>query len=200
MTFVVKGDFFKKYKTGDNVIYNLSVLEKLYEFFDDPHTQNKEILLKPIIITIISIIEAILHDFHARIKFNTNEIVSGLTEDFIHYVRKKEIDDFDKYIRSSERYDLFKLQGTSFYKKLDTLRIIRNRVHIQNKWGYKPVDEHAVFVVSNKGIAEICLEIVVKTMHDKYQRPSKLRDYVGDLTFPWKERLTTYPPIVGSSN
>lgn len=192
MSFVVKGDFFAKFKIGDNVQYNLSVLEKMYEFFDNPNTQNKELLIKPIIIILISIIEAILYDFHVKVRTNVHEGVPGLDEDTVSDIRNKQFDELGKYIKSSKQHDLFKLEGTSFYDKLEKLRKIRNRVHIQNKWRNKPDDECSVFTSNNKGIAEICLEVVSKTMHYRHPRPLKLRGHVGDLKFPWKEHLKTF--------
>lgn len=189
MSFEIEGDFFCIFKTGDNIRYNLSVLEKLYEFFDDPHTKDKKLLLKPITIILVSIIEAILHDFHVRVRTNIHEGVFGLKDNVINYIRNKEVDEFANYIESSKRHDLFKLAYTNFYEKLDKLRVIRNRIHIQNKWGYEPANDYALFTDSNKILAELCLEVVVKTMHNNHPRPSEMSDYVGNLKFPWKERL-----------
>ena len=188
MTFVVKGDFFGKFKTGDNIQYNLSVLAVLYKIYENQNTKDNVLYLKPITIILVSIIEAILHDFHSKVRTNVNEGVIGLADSVVNYIRRKEIDEFGKYIESSKRHDLFDLDHTDFYKKLDDLRIIRNRIHIQNKWGSKPENEYDVFTSGNKDLAELCLEVVVKTMHRDHPRPDQLKDYVGNLTFPFTER------------
>ena len=133
-----------------------------------------------------------MHDFHLRIRVNTSEGVAGVTDDVVSYIRERKIDEFGKYIRSSKRHDLFKQEGTRFYDKLDDLRKIRNRVHIQNKWNNEPKNEYDLFTDINKNFAEICLEVVVKTMHHRYRRPDDMNDFVGELKFPWEERLKTF--------
>lgn len=191
MSFWIEGNFFCVFKTGDNVLYNLVVLNKLYEVFDDPQTKNKNLFLKPITITLISIIEAVLHDFHVRVRANVHEGVKGLADSVINYIRTRELDEFAQYIESSKRHDLFRLAQTNFYEKLEELRKIRNRIHIQNTKGYDPADEYKLFTNESKILAELCLEVVVKTMNSKYPRPSEISGYVGKLDFPWNEHLKT---------
>jgi hypothetical protein len=53
--------FIWNFKHGDNILYNLEILQTLYE--TGVTAKNKSRLNKPITITIISIIEAILVDF-----------------------------------------------------------------------------------------------------------------------------------------
>lgn len=188
MSFIIKGNFFCRFKIGDNIIYNLSILKKLYEY-QDQIIYKKEILVKPIVLIIVSIIEAILHDFHLRIKANVNEGVPGLLEAVLLRVRNEQIDKLKQYIDSAKRHDLFKLQDESFYDSLHNIRKIRNRVHIQNIYGEKPANELDLFIESTRIEAEKCLEKVVKTMSSQYARPNNLANHVGDLEFPWKEHF-----------
>ncbi len=188
MSFVVQGNFFCRFKTGDNIIYNLSVLEKLYNCSSHMR-QGKELTVKPIVIIIASIIEAILHDFHLRIRANVHEGISGLVDEVLIYVRNKEIDKFEKYIKSAKKHNFFKLTDMSFYDDLDDLRKIRNRVHIQNLSRDLPENEFELFDLTVKEKAEKILEKVVKTTSTEYARPDNLANQVGELNFPWDEHF-----------
>lgn len=188
MDFVVRGSFFCRFKTGDNIIYNLSILKKLYECSFGTEPENI-LTVKPKVILIASIIEAILQDFHLRIRANTHEGVSGLVDGVLIYVRNKKIDEFEKYIKSAKKHNFFKLSDTSFYDDLDNLRKIRNRVHIQNLHGNLPENESDLFDLTVLEKAEKCLEKVVKTMSTEYARPGSLANQVGDLKFPWDEHF-----------
>lgn len=188
--FSVKSNFFCDFKTGDNINYNLEILNYLYKVYDKSYLRDKRLLIKPIVITLVSICEAVLHDFHRRIRLNTSEGVVGISNDISDYIRNKKIDEFGKYISSAKRNDFFDLKDTKFYEKLDLLRQIRNRVHIQNSKFFKPRDENIVFDEQSKKLAEVCTEIVVKTMSRKYPRAEYVGEYVTDLYFPWPEYLT----------
>lgn len=177
----IQADFISSFKTGDNIRYNLSVLNTLYSQYNQ--TQS-EFLLKPIILINASIIEAVLHDFYIRIRHNTREGVHSLAQDTIDYIRGKQIDEFEKYIAQAEKHDFFNMAQTQFYKKLDTLRKIRNRIHIQNNKGYTPKDENQVFTDTVKTLSEKLLEKTMKTMSERHYR-SGVGNYVGEFVLPW---------------
>jgi hypothetical protein len=124
----ISANFINSFKTGDNIVYNLKVLKELYVKYEDG---NSVYLLKPIILTNASVIEAVLHDFHRRIKYNFREGVHSLTQEVIDHIRDKQIDEFEKYINQAKKHDFFNLSRTTFYEKLHKLRKIRNRVHIK---------------------------------------------------------------------
>lgn len=189
MAFSVPGNFFCLFKTGDNVLYNLSTLNYLYEVYEKATLENKEKLLKPIILTEVAVTEAILHDFHLRIRANVIEGVVGLGTDVVNYVRGKQIDELEAYIASARKHDFFSEANSNFYDRLDELRKIRNRIHIQNTRRYRPADEDMIFTETTKISAEKCLEKVAKTISVNHPRPGNLQDYVGDLHFPWREHL-----------
>ncbi len=189
MSFSVPGNFFGQFKTGDNIVYNLSVLRVLYTLYNQSDDEEKALIIKPIIILLVAIIEAILHDFHSRMRVFTIEGVEGLVDGVLDYVRGKRIDELEKYIASARMHDFFDASNTRLYDMLDELRKIRNRVHIQNVKGYKPVDEVNVFTEDAKIKAEKCLEKVTKVMSEKYYRGGELGRYVQDLEFPWDEHF-----------
>lgn len=178
------------FKTGDNINYNLDILNYFYELYSKENNTNKELLLKPIIIINISIIEAVLYDFYKRMNANVNEGVSNINEDILNDVRSKHIDKFAKYIDSAKKHDLFDISHTNFYRKLHDLRSVRNRVHIQNEKFESPQNEALVFNEKAKELSEKCLEFVVKTMDKKYKRPSRLHGNVDTMNFPWNEKFT----------
>lgn len=181
-TTIIQANFICRFKTGDNIKYNLSVLNELYTRYNE---KEDDFLLKPIIVLNVSIIEAVLHDFHLRIKENTVEGVHSLQQSVLDFIRGKHIDRFEKYIDQAQKHDFFQLSHTSFYKKLHTLRKIRNRVHIQNTEAYTPVNERDVFTKSVKELSEVLLERTLKTMSEKHYR-SGIENYVGEFVLPWK--------------
>ncbi len=176
---VIKADFVWKFKTGDNIKYNIEILTYLYNQYNK---DKNYLLLKPIIITNTTIIEAVLHDFCHRIKGSIREELS-LPEKIIQSVRGKNLkDEFEKYIAQARSNDFFELSQTTFYTKLDNLRKIRNRVHIQNTNGHQPYDEKEVFTEPVKVLSEKLLEKTLKTLSEKYPRS---HNYVGEFELPW---------------
>ena len=186
MAFVVESNFFWSFKTGDNVVYNLRILNYLYELYNQGGDENKKLLIKPIVIFISSVIEAILHDFHSKIQGARREGVASLTDDILNYIRGKSIDEFEKYIASSRKHNLFDRNTEKFYDRLNDLRLIRNRIHIQNTKCLKPEDEDLVFREEVKILAEKCAEIVLKVMSGKFYRPVRSGE---DLYVPWDEHF-----------
>jgi hypothetical protein len=183
--FKVSSGFIGDFKLGDNINHNLSVLALLYHYYNGEDESGKGLLRKPIIILLVSIIEAVLHDFHNRIRIFTYEGVVNLPYEIIEYVRgKKTKDELEKYIASARKHDLFVSQDAAFYDLLDELRRLRNRVHIQNtKHDFEPDDWNA-FSEARKVKAEQALERTMKTMAAKYPRPPHTK-YVADFKLPW---------------
>ena len=141
------------------------------------------------IIGLISILEAILHDFHDRIKTFTKEGVQNLSADIINYIQGKHLDELGKYIASAKTQDLFDEEHSDFYDALDDLRKIRNRIHIQNAKNHFEPDELNAFSAEFLESAEKCLEITLKVMQKKYVRPGMKKSYVADFELPWTEHF-----------
>lgn len=194
--FVIRSDFIAVFKIGDNINYNLQILKQLYTAYESAESPEKTFLIKPIIIEIMSIIEATLCDFHYRIKWYTREGVQNLAEDLISQIRQKKIDDLEKYIASAKSRAFFDIVHEDFYGDLDKLRKIRNRVHIQNEKKYLPINEIDAFTSENKDLAECALEVVFRTMLKKYPRPTSTNGHVQNFEIPWNAR---YETIIASS-
>jgi hypothetical protein len=67
--FSIESKFIGNFKLGDNIVHNLNVLDLLYRVYADEDNEGKRLLCKPIILLLVSIIEAVLYDLHDRIKF-----------------------------------------------------------------------------------------------------------------------------------
>ena len=186
--FVVSSNFIGNFKLGDNINHNLNVLSLLYRQYDQANESDKRLLCKPIIVTIVSIIEAVLHDLHSRIRIHTLEGVRNIADSVADYVRGKKLDELEKYIVNARKHDFFGIGTSNFYESLDELRRLRNRIHIQNtKNDFEP-DEFSAFSEVRKKRAEKVCEKTLKTMAMKYARGAEYK-YVSDFKLPWKEHF-----------
>lgn len=161
--FTVSAGFIGDFKLGDNINHNLRILAYFYQCQADPHnTEVMWLLRKPIIIILGSICEAVLYDFHLRMRTYTNEGVLGITNSALSYVRGKRLDKFEQYIISAKKHSLLGHPTESIYDDLDLLRKLRNRVHIQNeKHDFEPNDSQA-FSKDRQISSERTLEILIK--------------------------------------
>jgi hypothetical protein len=178
----IQSKFIGDFKLGDNINHNLEILALLYCNFEDGDDEDKQLLSKPIILLIASIIEAVLYDLHKRINTFTIEGVTNIATSTLDVIRLKKIDDFEKYIASAKKHDLFDSTDTDFYEQLDDLRRLRNRIHIQNtKNDFEP-DEHNAFNIERKLMAERVAEKTLRMMAKKFSRDY---DYVAEFVLPW---------------
>lgn len=173
--------FIGDFKLGDNIVFNLSILKSLYKYRAEGNQAQQVYLQKPITLLNISIIEALLYDFHLRIKWFTREGV-GLPQKMLDAIRSKQLDEFAKYIDSAKKNDFFDLKDTVFYDKLDELRKLRNRVHIQNTKNHFERDDRHAFSEARMILSEQALEQVIKTLAEKHPRDHK---YVQKFELPW---------------
>src|SRR5438309_1774881 len=99
----IDAGFIGNFKIGDNINYNLKILAELYKV----NTQSNEYIFnKPIIIFIISIIEALLYDFHFKAKHFTLEGIENITKNVLSYIRLKQIDQLERYIASAKKHNI----------------------------------------------------------------------------------------------
>jgi hypothetical protein len=132
----------------------------------------------------VSILEAVLYDFHLRARTFTREGIQNVASDILDALRAKEGDELGKYIASARKHDLFDLAGTCFYDCLDELRKLRNRVHIQNTKNELEADDIIAFSEARMILSQKALEQVMRTMAQKYSRdPGK--KFVRDFVLPW---------------
>ena len=143
------------------------------------------------VIGITSILEAVLHDFHERVQLNIHEGVVNLDHQTVEEIRTKSASAFDTYISLAKKHGFFGEAEDGLYDDLEKLRKARNRVHIQNLKNNKPYDESRLFTPHLKFIAELCLERVFFTMHNKYPRPNHVHNQVQPFIVPWEPNLDT---------
>lgn len=187
--FIVRSNFIGNFKLGDNINHNLHILRLLYRYFEAGEPTEQQLLHKPIILTLVSITEAILYDFHFRIRNYTIEGVRNLSEEVLNYIRGKKLDELGKYISIARKHVFFDLAHINFYDVLDELRKLRNRIHIQNSMNHFEPDEADAFNEQRKIQAEKVLEIVMKTMAKKYSRDEE-QHFVENFELPWKEHYS----------
>jgi hypothetical protein len=183
--FEISSNFIGDFKLGDNINYNLRLLHLLYEYFDNADGDERRFLCKPIILTLVSINEAVLYDLHTRVQAFTREGVKGLTDTIVAYIRGRQLDKFKQYIDSARKHDLFDAADTAFYERLDDLRRLRNRVHIQNTDNDFEPDERDAFNERRKELAEKALEKTLRTMAGKYPRGPAF-NHAADFQLPWQ--------------
>jgi len=109
--------FIWSFKKGDNIDYNFLVLEQLYGARNPCGAQDgKSLFNKPIIVTIVAIVECILADFIDRIKQHRHEPIANLSPAQIHSIRYKakggriverQIKELTHFIDQVAKHDLF---------------------------------------------------------------------------------------------
>ncbi|MAZ40040.1 MAG: hypothetical protein CMF49_07945 [Legionellales bacterium] len=146
---VIKPRFIGNFKLGDNIAYNFKILQILYNAQAQLNNDNDRCLLnKPITIILMSIIEAILHDYFFRINNHSIENSINIPETFLKKIRTKKYDKFDHYIEAIIKYDIkfdTDNQLKNFHAGLKELQKLRNRVHIQNTKKQLEEDDRKAF-------------------------------------------------------
>ena len=184
----IDSSFIGNFKLGDNINYNLKLADALYSARDAATDGvQKRALCKPIAVTLISIVEALLYDLHFKARAFTREGVPGLLDEVLEYIRSKKLDKMEHLLVSAKKHDLLKAEA-AFYEKLDLLRLVRNRIHIQNSPPKLDADEHNVFTPAVVIEAEEALERIMKTMSKAYRRPNH-SGYVAPFVLPWEAHL-----------
>lgn len=180
MSNVIDASFIGDFKLGDNINYNLGILKTLYVKNNE---RSEYPLNKPITLIIISIIEALLYDFHMKAKLYTREGIANIADKILNYIRAKEIYRFDKYINSAKKHNIFSMKDHSLYDNLDVLRKLRNRIHIQNDKNDFERDESDVFSIERMVLAEKILEKMMRTMSENHKRHVNA---VNNFILPWE--------------
>lgn len=180
----IESKFVGDFKIGDNINHNLKILEVMYKQYAAASDAEKRLLCKPIIVLLVSLIDAVFYDLHTRIKTFTREGVENIIASSIAYIRtQKKVDDFGKYIASAKKHGLIEPPDDKLYDDLDELRKLRNRIHIQNAKNYPPRNEYDAFTSDKKLQAEKAVEKTLRAMAKKYAR--KL-NYVDGFNLPWE--------------
>lgn len=172
--------FFWNFKRMDNVNYNFRIVEHLC---CAKKTSQILIFNKPIIVIIISIIECILYDFLRRINQHTQEIIPGLD---LNDTKTKVLDELSPILSHVKKHNYLQEKvGENLYDSLDQLRVLRNRIHIQNRSNQLDKDEHKIWTQKNLKLAGHCLERICKVLCINYPRPNKNSISFSNFPRPW---------------
>src|SRR4051812_35890599 len=120
----IESKFIGYFKTGDNIVHNLDILDLLYRQYAAGNQLDRRLLCKPIVLLLVSIIDAVLHDFHIRIRDFRNEGVQNLAWSSINRIRRmKKKDNLEKHIDSADEHNMLEPNRSVFYKQLHQLRL-----------------------------------------------------------------------------
>jgi hypothetical protein len=156
--------FIWEFKTGDNICYNLQILDRIYAVKEK---ESKSLLNKVIAIEIVSIVEAVLVDLLDRIDQGTNDLPTIDVNKIIdmkilidkdkkpiliqdplvgsYTFRKRKNYQMKDLLNILEEYEILGAKGSNIYEKLRVFNKLRNRVHIPNYYKNFHVDEKRVF-------------------------------------------------------
>jgi hypothetical protein len=87
--FEVNSSFIGEFKSGDNIVYNLAILQTLYDAYESTEQRRRVLLTKPIVFQIACVVEAVLVDLALRILQHTREGVPSLPPSKLAKVRRK---------------------------------------------------------------------------------------------------------------
>ena len=185
------GEFIWSFNHGDNIIYNFEVLQALYVASNKASKRN--LFNKPITVTIVSIVEAILIDFLTRIDQATNHLPANIDRATLYKIkaevkkakRPQKVEDdlgeriymrrkmyqFKELVAVFEKYELFGTKGDDIYNQLREFGDMRNRVHIENYHGNFERKEHQVFTSDRLASLEKVLSELWNKMVTDYKRP-----------------------------
>ena len=185
--------FVWSFKIGDNIVFNLRVLNKLYKNRDNDSLKYSALYNKPISILIVSVIEAVMIDLIGRIDEARNDLPK-IDEDVIRkiksliqkYKKKEKVkDDLSGEIVLGTRRKNYQMRDTieifkdfslleplddSIYSSLGAISRFRNRVHILNYFDNFETDESEVFTDKRVLMLEKILNDIILVMEEKYYR------------------------------
>lgn len=169
----------------DNVNYNFEVLELLYKAKTE-NTRNPR-FNKPIIITLVSMMECMLYDFLIRIRTHSSDRIPNMGYGIIAFFRSsKDSDELKVIIPQIQQQNILRaLPADTIYADLEELRKIRNRIHIQNKYSILERDESGVFNSNRLKLAEKSFERVCEVLCNVYPRGGNQPLLMSDFPRPW---------------
>ena len=187
--FEVNSSFIGEFKSGDNIVYNLAILQTLYDANEGMEPERRVLLTKPIVFQIACVVEAVLVDLALRILQHTREGVPALAPTNLAKVRKKvekskEHLGFRRVISIFAESNVFD-EEPEFYSRLVELSTLRNRVHISNRKHMEPADEGDLFLEGAKIQAESLCEELIRKCASTFARGPHIT-YVKPFRFPWQ--------------
>lgn len=184
----IKSSFIGIFKIGDNIHYNLRVLNTLYKSLNSLPEQDQPFLEKPITLILVAICEAIIYDFIYRSKEFTREGIAGLSGESLEKLRSSNPWNLDKKIQLIRTLNILNTDDQNVYSYLENLANLRNRIHIQNENQNFENDEHLAFKKSRRIEAEKMVELLMKKFLEYYPRPPHIAmsEHVPDFELPWE--------------
>jgi hypothetical protein len=189
------------FKVGDNIVYNFRILFSLYRAKEKASVQSA-LFIKPLLIIIVAIAEAIFFDLMGRLDIATSHFPRSLQANRLQI--KADIDknkvtikkgSKDKRIKNYKmkhyeefflRYQILGKPDHPIYADMKYASKIRNRIHIQNYYGDMHRDEELLFTEDHLKKTEGMLVHVMKVMTLSYPRP-----FGGDNDEHWLQQLQT---------
>lgn len=183
------------FKVGDNIAHNFKILYFLYKKKKESLDSQKYLLNKPIIISIVSIMEGIFYDLVCRLGQATSHFPESINQDKREKIKRKIENDKEWSIRKDpltnvdERYkriknykisELIKIfsehellgeKNNIIYQHLEEASFLRNRIHIFNYFGNFEINEDEVFNESRLEKIESLLIEILNIMEERYERP-----------------------------
>jgi hypothetical protein len=176
--------FFWDFKRMDNVNYNFTIVETLFNLKKE--CTEDHLLNKTIIIILASIIECIIYDFIRRVNEYRQELIPGIDvidEAFVDDTRNKICDQFEPLIAHIKKHDLLGAsEEDNVYQDLDFIRRLRNRIHIQNRQQQLDKDEPKILTNENVLLTSNLLEKICDVLCNSYPRPD--RELISIVNFP----------------
>lgn len=183
--------FVWNFKHGDNIMYNLKILDSLYRAKRE--AGNNQLFNKPITIQIVSIVEAILIDFLTRIDQATHHLPGGIDPRTLNLIKadiekdkkavkiedelgeriytRRKMYHFKQIVKILEEHEILGPKEDKIYKLLSKFADMRNRVHIENYHRNLEASECHVFTQQRLSDLEQILSEVWVKMTTEFKRP-----------------------------
>lgn len=173
-------NIFGSFKTGDNAVYNASLLCDLIEANTD------EKLNKSVVLQATSMIEVAAIQIFYRARNYNLEGVPRISEEDRKSVAMKQIDKLAVIIDNLRKYGVLDGLGEYIYDDLHMLRKYRNKIHIHLNVDVPgaPIDEDQLFTTFRVNWAiDLCWR-VHSHLAEHYSRPDHIAGYVSPLRLP----------------
>ncbi len=184
-------DFIFDFKIGDNIVYNIDILNVLYDT-RKTYEDKADLLEKPIIIILGSLAEAIVYDFMTSRDFKSQ--IHGKTRDkILSAINQNDMRNASTRIQFFLDKNILQVSNNNVYEDLKKLSRLRNRIHIQNEHKHGESNEQEVFTSDRRVESEKTVELLIRHMAEYYKR-GPYYNYVAKLVLPWTSHFTDKSP------
>lgn len=178
---------FWDFERKNNTAYNFTIIERLTD--EAIKSKFQSYFYKPIIILLMAVIECALYDFLWRVKQAQIEGVSVTPK------QKKEIEStnipntLQSYLDICLKRELLGTKSSTIYSRLQNHIEYRNRIHIQNRRGYKPIKEYQVWTKHKVKTTGDLLRDIIIFICENYPRPERFHTNpdLAHFPTPWEK-------------